>query len=884
MLRLKHTTILLILAVIFAACNQTKFVPEGKHLLKKNEVVQLDEKLPKEDLFYVIRQQPNYRTLGVPWKLYAFNAVDSAKVADKRIRKNEELRVKNRERLAKEDRINAKRIEKAQRKGRSYYTHKTIPLKDTIEPRMFLKEWYKYKIGRPPVVFDSIPFNKSLEQFRNYYKSRGYYYSEVNGIVEYKDNGKCIVKYLLNSGPRYKIDSVYYEIENAEVKAAYEAFLKIQHDPPLLNEPFDSEMLDDYRDEVTTFMRDSSFYGFGASSITFLADTNRSDMSVKIGVRIGDRLVRLKNERDSVIAVPHRKVKIDDVYFHIADTNRFEGNFKDSIERLGLTLHIGPFLRTIDTLYYDSREGKSDKASKSRREAIVTYNGDLIIRPRVLEIYNYLDKDGPYRERFVESSYRGMLRLGMFTGIRTELVETEDSSRIEAHHYLVPGKRQSIGFEPKATNSNGFLGVSASFNYTNRNLFHGAERLTISLSGGFESQPPIFDETVEGEKIKTAGRSFNTFEFGPSVKLEIPGFFPFRTTNVARGLRPTTIVSTAYNYQSRSDFARVTYQMNYLWKFIASKTSIFQVGLPGLSTLKWVYIDPDPAFTQKLEDLNDLFLLNAYSNQFIWQDWSLSYEYNIKDKPNRKSNTQLVYSTRLDPSGNLLSLFKGSQDTLENGQHALYGLAYAQFIRWDNEVIFSKPFRKERSVNLRLIAGGGLPYGNSTSSMPYDYSFFGGGANDNRGWRARSLGPGVYKQHLDTTRTATQLGDVRLGGSAEARFPITSLFKGAVFLDAGNVWTLYDDEQRPGGQFTTEWYQQLALATGIGVRLDFEYFIIRVDLGVPLRNPTYPKESQWVWQKKTAYYDEIDAEHGYIPTSTPRPFTPQLHFGIGYPF
>ena len=152
-----------------------------------------------------------------------------------------------------------------------------------------------------------------------------------------------------------------------------------------------------------------------------------------------------------------------------------------------------------------------------------------------------------------------------------------------------------------------------------------------------------------------------------------------------------------------------------------------------------------------------------------------------------------------------------------------------------------------------MNAGGGIPYGNSTRSLPYDYSFFAGGANDNRGWKARALGPGDYKYYLDTNRTATQVGDIRIGGSAEYRFGITEALKGALFVDAGNIWTVAEDTNRVGGQFTKDWYKQFGVAAGFGLRFDLGFFVIRVDLGIPLRNPALPEGAQWIFQSRAAY-------------------------------
>lgn len=867
-------------------CSQTRFVPDGKFLLKKNEIKIEGDKLNEDDVSSIIRQQPNYKRLGIKWKLIAYNSVDSLKVAQKRSKKNKKLREINADRRKKEQRINDKRIEKAREAGHEYYTHKKIPLKDTISPRKFFREWYKYKVGRPPVVFDSIPFNKSIEQLNSFLRNSGYYYGEASGFVEFKNSRKCIAHYYVKTGPRYYIknyylDTINFKKQSKEIVVSYESWLNTKHDHPLLDKPFSVDELENYREDLARFMRDSSFYGFKAAHISFLVDTNYTDMSASVGVQLGDRVIQSEIS-DSAIFIPQSKASVKDVYFHLADSSLYSGDFKDYLQSQGLSLYNGQFLRTIDTLYYNS--DSDGKKHSNHREAWIYYNGDLIVKPRVLEIYNYLYKDKPYRERLVENSYNSFRRLGMFSIVKVD-IEEQDSSELDIHYYLVPSKKQSFSFEPRATNSNGFLGVSASMNYVNRNLFRGAEKLTISLSGGFESQPPIFDETVEGDKIKTAGRSFNTFEIGPSIKLEVPGLYPLRSTRFGQGKRPSTIISSAYNLQNRADFIRGTFQMNYIWKFILSKTQILHVGFPGASVVKFVNIDKSPDFEARLLQLNDLFLLSAYSNQFVWQDWKLGYEYNIKEKNNRRHDSQILLRMNFDPAGNIFSAFNAYQDTTADGQKSVFGVGYAQFVRLDNELIFSQPMSKERSINLRLLVGGGLPYGNSENNLPYDYSFFAGGANDNRGWRARALGPGTYKYYLDTLRTATQIGDMRLTSSAEFRFPINSFLKGAVFVDGGNIWTRYDDPKRPGGHFTADWYKQLAFASGFGVRMDLEYFIIRVDLGVPIRNPALPAGAKWIWQTRQPYYDEgLDKFGVNYADYLPLPFTPMLHFGIGYPF
>ena len=887
MLRIfKITYILLIIGLLAYSCKQTKYVPINKYLVKKN-IVQVEEAHLEEDkVLEIIRQKPNFKTFGIKMRLWAYNRVDSAAVAEKRFARTISLRQENQQRFERVQRINQRRIDKAYEKGSDLYTEKIIRYKDSVNPKLFFKEWFKYKIGEKPIVFDSIPFNKSVEQLSVYLRNKGYYYGSVSGSVTFKERKrKAIVTYTLRPGKQYFIDSVFVESTNLSVKSEYAKFVKLHPDLPLLNQPFDTDYLNEYRNKVAKHMRDNTLYGFSSSHINFSADTTAETMSVTLGVVFTDRMVRSALNRDSLVPIKHKTTFVKEVYFHIADTTYFKGNFKNTVEQMGLSLLDQQFVRTLDTFVFaEIKKRNSDQLDKYRM-ATFLYNGELAIAPEVIEIQNYLEHENVYKEYYLERSYSRLLQLGLFQVIKPVLIEVPGTDSIEVHYYLVPIEKQSVGFEPRATNSNGFLGVAMSVNYVNNNLFRGAEKLTISLSGGFESQPSVFAANLEGDKIKQSGRSFNTFEFGPSVKLELPGLFPTKVTFLSKRQRPRTVLSTAYNYQLRLDFERHIFQLNYLWKFYVSKTQVFQTGLPFMSIIKIVRIQNKPDFQSKLDLLNDLFLKNAYSNQFIWQDWKLTFEYNNKEKEDKQGNFSFYMNSTFDPAGNTLSMFKNFQDTIGNGQHTIFGIGYSQFARLDNEIIVSNPAGRKKSLHARLQFGGGVPFGNTRTSMPYDYSFFAGGANDNRGWKARALGPGSYKYYLDTNRTATQIGDIRIGTSVEYRFSFGELMKGAFFVDAGNVWTFNEDINRPGSKFSSNWYKEIAVSGGFGLRMDLDFFILRLDFGLPLTNPALPQGAKWIFQSRDPYYAEGLAKFGASYKSfMPKPFTPNVHFGIGYPF
>lgn len=883
------------------SCNQTKHVPQGKYLLKKNVLTVEGDKMDKEAMNEIIRQQPNRSFIGLKFRLWAYNREtyfyviksDSTTIANKRFKQNQKLYRKNQKRRDKQNRINNERIAKAKANGDSLYFEKIIPLKDTINPRKFFREWFKYKIGESPVVYDSTSFIRSISQLNSYLNRKGYYFGNVTGDLDTNiRKRKIIAKYHVVTGSPYFIDSLIVDCPNASVKQDYEKFKKTSSYPNLIGEKLDSDILTDYKNRVAKYMRDNAYYGFSPAHILFNADSTNKNMKVNLTIIFTDRFIK---DLDETLQKKHAVYRVRNVYFHLADSLYYKGNFQQDMSKKGLSFIQNNYLNTIDTSFYNEIKmtRKQKKSAKipldydtlvSYRKATFLYNTKPFMRPSILEMQNYLEEGNYYKEYYLERSYSSLSRLGVFQTIKPEIIEIEGKDALDIHYYLVPAKKQSYSFEPRFTNSNSFLGLSASINYNNKNLFRGSEKMTISLGGGFESTPAVFEKNLDGSKTLNTDRAFNTFEYGPSIQFDLPGLFPIPLTKLTKRQRPRTILSLAYNFQQRYDFNRGSFQFNYLYKFVLDKTQTMQIGLPFASVIKFVAIsNRSETFVEKLEQSNDLFLRNAYSDQFIWQDFKITFDYNNQGEDNPR-RTAIYYNVNFDHAGLLTSWISKKVDTTTN-QKMFLGVPYSQFARIDNEVIFGYPIDKKTSLNFRFAAGAGLPYGNKNPSLPYDYGFFAGGANDNRGWRARSLGPGTYKYYLDTTRTETQIGDLRLSGSAEFRFSMSKLFKGAVFVDAANIWTTKKDVNRMGSQFSGNFYKQLAFSAGAGLRLDFGYFVIRLDLGIPINNPALPKGAQWIFQSRQAYYDEGIAKFGSsYKELMPRPFSPSLNFGIGYPF
>ena len=889
------------------SCSLTRRLPAKQYLLKSNEITIDNKEISEDEILYILKQKPNEKILGIALKLRIYNSIDSAKIAGKRQKALVRFIKKIDRKKKRYSEINKNRIEKVRAKNQDFYSEKI--LKDTVYSKVLFLERMKYKSGQKPIVFDSLLFSKSQEQIVLFLRRKGFYYSKVQGNVMYNEKKRFAnTHFNIETGPRYTIDSVKY-IGQDKIKSFNSGFVKSQINlngkDPLINQPFDLNYLDDYRSNISKYMRDRQIYKFYASTISFNADTLKSTMKVNLTVNFEDRYIPLAINPDSLIKIPFVESFINNVYFHLADTLNVEGVFLEVLKEKQLDIRdpLAPqFIRTINSLEYTKLAATKNQIKESNgkikagdpnffRVINLSYNGNKPwLKPEILELQNYLEHTNKYKEYYLDRSYRSLVQLGVFRAVKPILIEVPNTNLIDVHYYLEPSEKQSFGFEPKFTTSFGLLGASASLNYTNKNLFRGAQKITLSFGGGFESQPKIFDDN-------TRQRTFNTFEFGPSIKFDIPGLFPMPLTMLSKRQKPRTLFLMAYNLEKRSIFDRQVFQLNYMWKFLSGKTQIFQLGLPLMSGIKYVRIAKSESFNQQLAQINDPFLSNSYSSQFIWQDFKFSIEYNNKDRDyfngkKRFLNAYIYFNSTIDAAGNILYGFRKNQKKNELGQYMFQDLNYSQFVRIDNQIIVSRKIKQVQSLHLKLNIGGGKPYGNSTTSMPYDYSFFGGGSNDNRGWRSRALGPGGYKYHLDSNSLITQIADIRIGGSFEYRFSITSSLKGAFFSDFGNIWTFKEDS-RIGGKFAlSSFLSQFCLSSGFGARLDLDFFVIRVDLGFPIYNPAYQNGAKWVFNDlfknyRETYYQEGISTYGSLENAKakmPKPFVPVLNFGIGYPF
>lgn len=342
----------------------------------------------------------------------------------------------------------------------------------------------------------------------------------MRGEVTYNEKKRFAkTDFKIEVGPRYIIDSVKYKGQE-KIKSYNSGFIQSQISAngkdPLVNQPFDLDYLDEYRSTISKYMRDRQIYKFYASTISFKVDTLKSTMKVNLTVNFDDRYIPSSINPDSLIKVPFVESYINNVYFHLADSVNFKGNFQALLKEKQLDIRdplAAQFMRTINSLEYSKLRAtkKQIKESKGKiktgdpnlfRVVNLSYNGEKPwLKPEILELQNYLEHTNKYKEYYLDRSYRSLVQLGVFSAVKPILIEVPNSNLIDLHYYLEPSEKQSFGFDPKFTTSFGLLGASASLNYTNKNLFRGAEKLPYHLEVDLNRSQKFLMTTRVSERL-----------------------------------------------------------------------------------------------------------------------------------------------------------------------------------------------------------------------------------------------------------------------------------------------------------------------------------------------------------------------------------------------
>jgi outer membrane protein assembly factor BamA len=473
------------------------------------------------------------------------------------------------------------------------------------------------------------------------------------------------------------------------------------------------------------------------------------------------------------------------------------------------------------------------------------------LRQSVLRSNSFLESGALYASDNLQGTYNHFARLGAVRYTNIAFRERDFEPVLDCDIQVSTNKPSTISFQPEGTNTAGDLGAAVSVTYQNRNIFHGSENLSIVLRGAYEAI-----RGLEGYK------NTNFMEYSAEARLSFPRFIaPLLSPSFRRRVNSSSEVSLLYDLQNRPEFMRRVFSVAWRYKWNErNHHDRYQVDLLDLNyiSMPWISDTFKKEYLDNTNSRNSILRYN-YENLFIMK-LGFGYVYN---------NGIYAIKANVETAGNLLNLASHAFNFHKNGdgQYTFLDIAYAQYVRGMFD--YTRKFVFDYSNQLVFHFGFGIayPYGNSTI-LPFEKRFFSGGANSVRGWSVRSLGPGKFIGTDGRIDFINQTGDMKLDLNLEYRANLFWKFGGALFIDAGNIWTLREYEDQPGGQFKmSEFWQQLAVSYGLGIRLNFDFFVVRFDMGMKAVNPAYENEK-----------DHFPIVHPRLS----RDFA--FHFAVGLPF
>lgn len=514
---------------------------------------------------------------------------------------------------------------------------------------------------------------------------------------------------------------------------------------------------------------------------------------------------------------------------------------------IDITLHLHKFI---------SGNGEEETEHKQYTIGKINYhaNGDfdkIPLRKSVLEENTIIEAGKLYNADELQKTYNRFGRLPIVKYTNIKFTERPDSNILDCNIGISTNKINSISFQPEGTNTAGDLGAAASLTYENRNIFRGAETFSIKLRGAFEAITGL--EGYQNQDYE---------EYSLEAKLLFPRFVvPFLSKKFKKQSTAMSELTVSYNMQNRPEFHRrvFTASWRYRWNDISGKKS-YKFDLIDLNYIymPWISTTFKEEYLDDVNNRNSILRYN-YEDLFIMKlGFGMSF-----------NNGDEAYKINVETSGNFLSGIShllGSKRN-EDNQYTLFNIAFAQYVKGDFD--YTKIIMFDRNNSLALHAGLGIayPYGNS-KILPFEKRYFSGGANSVRGWSVRGLGPGKFKGTNGAIDFINQTGDVKLDLNIELRSFLFWKVYGAAFIDAGNIWTIRAYEEQSGGQFRfKDFYKQIAVAYGLGIRFNFDFFILRFDMGMKAINPAYNSNNEHY----AIFHPDFSRDFAF-------------HFAVGLPF
>ena len=678
--------------------------------------------------------------------------------------------------------------------------------------------WLKYKIGEKPVLLSDVDreFNKDI--IVNYSENKGYFNAKAT-YDTVSNNKKAQVIYTLRPGNQYLINKVKFQNDSIPVT---EEIVKVS-DKTLLKEgnPFDLGVIKSERERIDNQLKQKGFYYFHPDNLIIQADsTVTKNHKVELNVKLKENTPDLAKQQftiDKVIVFPNYNIR----------------DVKD-----------GKYNIPMD----------SDSLAKYAHNDIYVIDPEQKFKPKIFDRALYFKKGDLYNRADHNLTLNRLINLGVFKFVKNEFVISDSlNHKFDTYYLLTPRQIQSLRLEALGrTNSANYAGSELNLNWTHRNLFRGAEQFKASVYGAFDVQ-------IGGPKDAK-----NLFRAGANAQLSIPRIVaPFRF-NSSSAFVPRTNISIGYEFQNRTEYYTLNTfsgSFGYLWKENVRKEH-------DLKIIDITYVTP-----ANVTPLYDSISAKSQALQRVVQKQLIfgpTYSYTYTNTMLPKKNT-IYYKGTLDLAGNLTGLFSGA-NVKDGKQKSIFGVPFSQYAKMEHDFRFYHKLGDKSSFASRFIGGIAYPYGNS-DNIPFSKQFFSGGSNSIRAFRARTLGPGSFDPRtIKQGYYFDQSGDIKLELNAEYRANIYKFLNVAFFADAGNIWLVNDDIQRPGAKFSSDFLSEIAVGAGFGLRLDFSILILRLDLAMPFRVPYYEKGDRWT-------FDKIN-----FGNSSWRRDNLILNIAIGYPF
>lgn len=808
----------------FSSCNAVKYVPEGEHMLTKNSIYVNGKKNVDEEITDYIVQRPNTLLLGIPFALYFHN-------------------------IGNENFETDFDVWKENHPGSYKFTKNIFSEKQTRLMREFKWKTHQWWLnnGEAPVLFRMAKTKETKDNLEIHYYNEGFFNTKVTSEVEKLKNKRATVTYNVETGKAFKIDSISTEIQSPVLDSLYQE----TKDASLVKTggQFRLATFVDEQNRLDKLFRNSGVYRFNKNAITFDADSsyteNNADVKLIINDSIGDQPFRIQH------------IKAINIY------TDFSFNTKDD-PVVDSTLFNGVSYLAKDRLRYN---------------------------PKFLSNSLFFKVGDKYTDTYREITRKSFRSLNNFRSVDLKYTETENDSLI-ASIYLFPLKRYSLGLNAELTHSNiRQLGISGRISFLYRNIFRGAETMRFSVLGSFLDSKDAADNS----------KLLNAWEIGADLSLEIPRFLIPIAQNKERikDISPKTIFTLGTSLQKNIglDKQKFTGIIENTWKSSRTISHSFQLlnaqFIKNLNTGSYFHIYASEFRDLKNiqesyfpnEDLNEhnaiAFIQNNILNDFqdsypeefkiakniesryfiITQNEyvpSIAYTFTHYNSENYKDTDFSFFRSRLVASGNLTSWI--AQKENENGTKLFFNTPISQFVKLDLEYKKFWDFNFENVLAFRSFLGVAIPYGNS-NTIPFSRSYFVGGPNDLRAWRTYDVGPGLSRTGLEYN-----VGNLKFLTSIEYRFEILNSLKGALFIDAGNIWDITDSELTESkAKFNgLNSIKDIAIGSGFGIRYDLSFILLRLDLGFKTYEPYLRDGNKW--------FANYNFKHNVY------------NFGISYPF